>query len=135
MRAPGCTSGHGLTGLARLTSRSWVAVPTFMGVAMVVASALGTLSALPPDPAAASGGSAHRAAAWAGAGIATLLLVLGALSAMKAQRAPGWGSRQARRHRADPIGSEDAAMSPGPHLKSCAAPWGSSRGLFVSSRA
>jgi len=30
----GCTSGHGICGLPRLSSRSWVAVPTFMGVAI-----------------------------------------------------------------------------------------------------
>ena len=30
----GCTSGHGICGLPRFSSRSWVAVPTFMGVAV-----------------------------------------------------------------------------------------------------
>ena len=29
----GCTSGHGICGLPRLAPRSWIAVPTFMGVA------------------------------------------------------------------------------------------------------
>jgi len=29
----GCTSGHGICGLPRLSPRSWVAVPTFMGIA------------------------------------------------------------------------------------------------------
>mmetsp|Transcript_14931 Transcript_14931/g.35379 ORF Transcript_14931/g.35379 Transcript_14931/m.35379 type:complete len:381 (-) Transcript_14931:889-2031(-) len=31
----GCTSGHGICGLPRFSSRSWVAVPTFMGVAII----------------------------------------------------------------------------------------------------
>ncbi|CAE7903061.1 unnamed protein product, partial [Symbiodinium microadriaticum] len=31
----GCTSGHGICGLPRFSSRSWVAVPTFMGCAIV----------------------------------------------------------------------------------------------------
>jgi hypothetical protein len=31
----GCTSGHGLCGLARLSPRSLVAVATFMGSAMI----------------------------------------------------------------------------------------------------
>lgn len=30
----GCTSGHGICGLPRFSSRSWVAVPTFMGHSM-----------------------------------------------------------------------------------------------------
>ncbi|CAE7617267.1 unnamed protein product [Symbiodinium sp. CCMP2592] len=30
----GCTSGHGICGLPRFSSRSWVAVPTFMGCAI-----------------------------------------------------------------------------------------------------
>ena len=30
----GCTSGHGICGLPRFSSRSWVAVPTFMGMAI-----------------------------------------------------------------------------------------------------
>ncbi|CAE7248130.1 unnamed protein product [Symbiodinium natans] len=29
----GCTSGHGICGLPRLAPRSWIAVPTFMGIA------------------------------------------------------------------------------------------------------
>jgi len=46
----GCTSGHGLTGLARLTIRSWVAVPTFMVCAAVAATAFGTATDLPTQP-------------------------------------------------------------------------------------
>jgi len=30
----GCTSGHGICGLPRLSLRSWIAVPTFMGTAI-----------------------------------------------------------------------------------------------------
>jgi uncharacterized protein len=36
----GCTSGHGVCGIARLSSRSLVAVFTFMAVGMLVASLL-----------------------------------------------------------------------------------------------
>lgn len=36
----GCTSGHGVQGLARFSLRSWVAVPTFMVSAIAVASAI-----------------------------------------------------------------------------------------------
>jgi uncharacterized membrane protein YedE/YeeE len=31
----GCTSGHGICGLPRFSLRSWIAVPTFMGVAVL----------------------------------------------------------------------------------------------------
>lgn len=46
----GCTSGHGLTGLARLSRRSWVAVPCFMSAGIATATLTGTAAALPPDP-------------------------------------------------------------------------------------
>ena len=36
----GCTSGHGLSGLPRFSLRSWVAVPTFFGVALLTANFL-----------------------------------------------------------------------------------------------
>ena len=36
----GCTSGHGVCGLARLSPRSLAAVVTFMGVGMLTATAL-----------------------------------------------------------------------------------------------
>jgi uncharacterized membrane protein YedE/YeeE len=36
----GCTSGHGVCGLGRLSKRSFVAVIVFMGVAMLVRTAL-----------------------------------------------------------------------------------------------
>lgn len=39
----GCTSGHGVCGLSRLSSRSAVAVATFMAVGFAVATGLGTL--------------------------------------------------------------------------------------------
>lgn len=34
----GCTSGHGVCGLPRLSARSWVAVPTFMMTAMLMSN-------------------------------------------------------------------------------------------------
>jgi uncharacterized protein len=34
----GCTSGHGICGLPRLSIRSWIAVPTFMGCGFVMAT-------------------------------------------------------------------------------------------------
>lgn len=39
----GCTSGHGVCGLSRLSGRSLVAVLTFMGVGIVTASVLGAV--------------------------------------------------------------------------------------------
>jgi len=45
----GCTSGHGLTGLARLSLRSWVAVPTFMAAGMLTATLSQSAQAFPPD--------------------------------------------------------------------------------------
>jgi len=45
----GCTSGHGLTGLARLSFRSWFAVPTFMAAGVLAATLSGTATSLPPD--------------------------------------------------------------------------------------
>lgn len=86
----GCTSGHGLTGLARLAPRSWVAVPTFMGVAMVTASLLGTSKVLPPD--ATVDGTAPplgHALVWAFAGVVTLLLLLGGLYVLKPPSSDG----------------------------------------------
>lgn len=47
--ANGCTSGHGLTGLARLSCRSWVSVPTFMCVALVAGTLTAASASLPPD--------------------------------------------------------------------------------------
>eukprot|EP00929_Paragymnodinium_shiwhaense_P015634 TRINITY_DN123732_c0_g1_i1.p1 TRINITY_DN123732_c0_g1~~TRINITY_DN123732_c0_g1_i1.p1 ORF type:complete len:775 (-),score=191.53 TRINITY_DN123732_c0_g1_i1:70-2394(-) len=43
----GCTSGHGLTGLARLALRSWVAVPTFMASGVAVATLSGAADVFP----------------------------------------------------------------------------------------
>lgn len=40
----GCTSGHGICGLARLSPRSLAAVALFMSVAMLTATLLGSLS-------------------------------------------------------------------------------------------
>jgi uncharacterized protein len=39
----GCTSGHGVCGLPRLSRRSWVATATFMATAIVVAVLVRTL--------------------------------------------------------------------------------------------
>lgn len=40
----GCTSGHGVCGVARFTPRSLAAVATFMGVGMLTATAVGAFS-------------------------------------------------------------------------------------------
>lgn len=40
----GCTSGHGVCGLSRLSPRSAVSVLTFMGVGVLVASIVGRLN-------------------------------------------------------------------------------------------
>ncbi|WP_218843486.1 MULTISPECIES: YeeE/YedE thiosulfate transporter family protein [unclassified Sphingomonas] len=42
--ANGCTSGHGICGLSRLSSRSLVAVVTFMAVAAITASIVAALA-------------------------------------------------------------------------------------------
>ena len=34
----GCTSGHGICGLPRLSIRSWIAVPTFMGFGIAMST-------------------------------------------------------------------------------------------------
>eukprot|EP00928_Gymnodinium_smaydae_P045077 TRINITY_DN30093_c0_g3_i1.p1 TRINITY_DN30093_c0_g3~~TRINITY_DN30093_c0_g3_i1.p1 ORF type:complete len:372 (+),score=51.17 TRINITY_DN30093_c0_g3_i1:122-1117(+) len=49
----GCTSGHGICGLPRLSLRSWIAVPTFMGVAIVTVAL--TRHAWNLDPSSPSG--------------------------------------------------------------------------------
>ena len=41
----GCTSGHGVCGIARLSPRSLIATVTFVGVGMVTATLLGGVSA------------------------------------------------------------------------------------------
>ena len=43
----GCTSGHGVCGLSRMSVRSAVAVATFMGVGFLTATAIGALDGLP----------------------------------------------------------------------------------------
>jgi len=50
----GCTSGHGLTGLARLSPRSWTSVATFMGSAAITGTLARTSSVFPPEPAAST---------------------------------------------------------------------------------
>lgn len=40
----GCTSGHGVCGLSRFSTRSLSSVLTFMGTAMLVASAIGMIA-------------------------------------------------------------------------------------------
>ncbi|KAA0167866.1 hypothetical protein FNF27_01607 [Cafeteria roenbergensis] len=42
----GCTSGHGVCGMARLSARSWVAVATFMSTAIATASTVQAVPAL-----------------------------------------------------------------------------------------
>lgn len=46
----GCTSGHGVCGLARLSKRSIIAVLSFMGSGMITASLLRSASIIPPPP-------------------------------------------------------------------------------------
>ena len=45
--ANGCTSGHGVCGLSRMSVRSAVAVVTFMGTGFLVATVLGALDGQP----------------------------------------------------------------------------------------
>lgn len=74
----GCTSGHGLTGLARLSLRSWVAVPLFMCTAALAATLLGTSAALPPDPHTEASAPAWQQAASLSAATVALLAALAA---------------------------------------------------------
>jgi len=73
----GCTSGHGLTGLARLSPRSWVAVPTFMVSAAAIATVTGSSSALPPNPIAEGEVQDWPVAAASAAAVAAGLLLCG----------------------------------------------------------
>jgi len=71
----GCTSGHGLTGLARLGIRSWVGVPTFMGCAVLSATLSGAGTVFAPDAATeAKAPSWECSAAVAGAAAAILAI-------------------------------------------------------------
>mmetsp|Transcript_86034 Transcript_86034/g.179911 ORF Transcript_86034/g.179911 Transcript_86034/m.179911 type:complete len:426 (+) Transcript_86034:185-1462(+) len=45
----GCTSGHGLTGLARLSLQSWFAVPIFMLAGLLAGTLFQTADAFPPQ--------------------------------------------------------------------------------------
>jgi uncharacterized membrane protein YedE/YeeE len=47
-QANGCTSGHGVCGLARLSLRSLAATATFLGVAMLTTFAVRHLFGLTP---------------------------------------------------------------------------------------
>lgn len=46
----GCTSGHGLTGMARLSRRSLIAVPLFMLAGIITATLANSSKAFPPQP-------------------------------------------------------------------------------------
>jgi len=75
----GCTSGHGLTGLARLSIRSWFAVPNFMFWAALVGTLSGSLSEMPTNAATElSAPGWQTAMAVSFVSIAVLLLILGA---------------------------------------------------------
>lgn len=80
----GCTSGHGLTGLARLSLRSWVAVPCFMFFAVLTATLTGSSAALPPDPASEREAPVWHAA-WAVSACIGAPLLLAAILALKVQ--------------------------------------------------
>jgi len=72
----GCTSGHGLTGLARLSLRSWIAVPTFMAFAVICATLTNAADSLPPTSGVEdSAPDVLESAAWA-VGVALLLMVV-----------------------------------------------------------
>ena len=45
----GCTSGHGVCGLPRLSIRSFIAVPTFMASGIATASILNLIGPIPPQ--------------------------------------------------------------------------------------
>mmetsp|Transcript_8473 Transcript_8473/g.22451 ORF Transcript_8473/g.22451 Transcript_8473/m.22451 type:complete len:374 (-) Transcript_8473:167-1288(-) len=79
----GCTSGHGLTGLARLSLRSWVAVPLFMLAGILTATLSKSASAFPPNPVVEAGLAGWHAAVIACASIATLLAILAGLSSCR----------------------------------------------------
>jgi len=71
----GCTSGHGLTGLARLSLRSWVGVPCFMGMGMVSATVFRGAEDIPADPLSERlAADWQKALAWFGGLVALLLL-------------------------------------------------------------
>jgi len=75
----GCTSGHGLTGLARLSLRSWIAVPCFMFWAKVVGTLSGSLRDLPPDHSVEMSLPKWRKALAASLiSVAVLLMIMGA---------------------------------------------------------
>lgn len=45
----GCTSGHGVCGLPRLSVRSFIAVPIFMSTGIITASLLNLIGTIPPQ--------------------------------------------------------------------------------------
>lgn len=88
--ANGCTSGHGLTGLARLSHRSWASVPTFMGVALLAGTLFGASAAMPPQAATEAtvpGLAPCLATSVAAAGV-LVLLALGAWAKPELKREP-----------------------------------------------
>mmetsp|Transcript_3630 Transcript_3630/g.8218 ORF Transcript_3630/g.8218 Transcript_3630/m.8218 type:complete len:342 (-) Transcript_3630:382-1407(-) len=76
----GCTSGHGLTGLARLSIRSLVSVPLFMASGCLTATLLGTQAAFPSQAAVeAAMPAASTVAAISAAVVAVLAGIAGVL--------------------------------------------------------
>ena len=69
----GCTSGHGLCGISRLSLRSLVAVPTFMAVAIATATIRAGASFGPPIPIGATPGAVLELASKIGLSLAAAL--------------------------------------------------------------
>eukprot|EP00929_Paragymnodinium_shiwhaense_P009428 TRINITY_DN1135_c0_g1_i5.p1 TRINITY_DN1135_c0_g1~~TRINITY_DN1135_c0_g1_i5.p1 ORF type:complete len:400 (-),score=80.97 TRINITY_DN1135_c0_g1_i5:229-1368(-) len=85
----GCTSGHGLTGLARFQLRSWVAVPTFMMSGILAATLTGSARDLPP-PTDAEHVDMDVTKMLIAAAVTILFVVIGSLSTLKIARTLGW---------------------------------------------
>jgi len=72
----GCTSGHGLCGLSRLSYRSLVAVPTFMITAVLTSTSFDGFVVGPPAPLASTELSTVRVVVAAALVLAALLMIL-----------------------------------------------------------
>jgi sulfur dioxygenase len=99
----GCTSGHGLAGLSRLSLRSLVATPTFMAAAALTASAKSSFAVGAVAPFVGASAEQLAAYGWVALGLAVLaipmvVMLVGHGKGINKGQGPGQGIQGNRLH-------------------------------------